>query len=1342
MPETLLSDSDLGIGAGESKDNFLTDADLGIQSAPRPTFPMRVPAQTEQFWQPAPRPPAEDQMWQAPVLPPMQPIGVAQPAPVDNLTRGPLGEVPASTLARARLSFAPLAGQALAAPEAAEPFVKLPALPEKAGKAFLKFTPLGQALKLGLGDETASATIDEIWNQAKSIPEFFTSIQGMAAGLAGAVAPEVTGAAFGGITAKQFVDQLADTITDWKDMSGPERARSIIRTAGAGGLFGLITHGMIRQPRAAQAVPPVIPEPVAADIQATRPAIKLVPEAPGAPPEIVVGEKGETHPDIIKAEGLKAEDIDKREFFGPTGEKSREQVAAQIAPVQATEFEPGKGHSVELSKAQEKAEAQAEKTPVDIAKIESVPATENGGRIAIILPDGTAVVGGKIHADTWNKAITAGVATDAQLSNGYAGFVKPDGTAWGVNGKPLPKVSKVFIVGSEIPKAPALARQRPPTPEPPKPPAPTPSDVPPGQPLLPPAERGETGQQAGGAALAGEIPETGAGGEKYGVAERVREERANAGQVATVEPGRGISAPDSIERGRELLRGGADAEASMAQFEKTKKFSSDDMALARAHGEALAAGARTIEEQFGTDSPQYREAWRVLSDWDKRSKVMQTEWHKSGMAQQGETDIDTSTFTGLQRQHQRNTGKDFTPEQKPKAEKVAKAVKQAVDDLTLARTKLFDAVETGPRMSVAEQRALDAASEAVRMNAIRVSDLESKARQTAATLQTELENIQNAAAKKGVDISTEQGRREAMRLASAENKARVAKAKEANDAAQVQVKSAQRALDAANKANTAAVRAAAEAERKNLADPSKRVWAKAKEYLDKGETDFAVVRNKVAADLKMTPDEVYRLIGKTPRIRSLADDLFIKQQNERRLKEQAKRWLTGIEIPLYEKAIKSIPRALFSLRVGFHGWVALGTHAPTVAFQPKFWNVYARDFVKMYRMVGNPLTGKGQARAAAYYERQVQDLQQRPNYAKARKAGLVNDPFQYEEYHVRGIANPLPTISPKVADWANKFTGMGNRGYAVLKILRQDMFDQMWNGLPDTIQKSDALAAAIADGVNHSTGVVKGSAHPAFGLALFAPRLEASRAMWIGGDPGRAALTFLRWNRATPEEKFFAKNQVYEKAWVAGTLGSMLALNAGFNAAVGSDQTINVIDPFKSDFLKFKVAGMNVSYGSAMVTMARLPVELAYYAVRPGGKLKNLVYPDEDFSYAIWKFARSQFSPFASLTSDLLFQSDYQGRLLPWSNRPMPKRLRAQGVEPYTWPEFWVEQASPIPFQEAEREIWPAVREIWQGMGMSEEQMRRLGKAWTIWTFMTFTGGRMREDTQSQQPQSYIGPTP
>ena len=87
-----------------------------------------------------------------------------------------------------------------------------------------------------------------------------------------------------------------------------------------------------------------------------------------------------------------------------------------------------------------------------ISAVERIKPVENGGRIAIILPDGRAVVGGVSHPTTWNAAVASGAFTDAELANGVGGYIKPDGTAWAISGKFLPNVTKVVIVSEELSK--------------------------------------------------------------------------------------------------------------------------------------------------------------------------------------------------------------------------------------------------------------------------------------------------------------------------------------------------------------------------------------------------------------------------------------------------------------------------------------------------------------------------------------------------------------------------------------------------------------------------------------------------------------------------------------------------------------------------------------------------------------------------------------------------------------------------------------------------------------------------------------------------------------------------
>jgi hypothetical protein len=797
---------------------------------------------------------------------------------------------------------------------------------------------------------------------------------------------------------------------------------------------------------------------------------------------------------------------------------------------------------------------------------------------------------------------------------------------------------------------------------------------------IPPEVKAEVPADVGpglGAAEYGEVQGQG-DPDIYGVAERVRKQRAAAGQTVAIDPGQGVSAIDAVIHGQEVLeKEPLSAQTAVDTFRKDKSVSYDGFSAVRAKAEKAFQDARRTEEKLGTDSPEYETAKAAAVEWDKVSKEMQTEWHKTGRAQQGQTDIDTGTFTGLERAYREATDKDFTPKQKPKAEKIVKGVKKATAETAAADEAFKSEFKKQIESTNAEKRALDAANKTVR----------------------------EWAAKR----------------AEAENKARVEQAKRLKEAADLQLRAVKRAeAMSAKRARDAAVRAAKE-EQRNLADPSIPVWKAANAYLEKGLDSLDEIRNKVAADLGMKVDKVTRLLAQTPRLKYLMDELWKNQQNSRRLKEQAKRWLISQETPLYQRALASVPRAMFGLKVGFHGTVALGTHAPMVVFQPRFWKNYFRDFGKMYKMVGS----------RAYYENQVQDLMRRPNYTTARRAGLVNDPFVFEDYN-----------SPDTAKYFGGLTGMGNRGYTVLKIIRQDMFDQHWNKLPK-LARIPEVAQAIANDVNHATGVVKGKAPAGSNVALFAPRLMASRAMWLVGDPVKAIDTFARWKQATPGDKWQAMAQLKEKAWVAGTFFSLLALNQGFLAAIGSKQKINGIpeamggggiNPMESDFLKFKAAGLDVAYGSAMLNMAKLPARMAT-AIAFEGKTSKLVLEDERIYKIAGDYLRSQMSPFAGTVTDLALGRDYAGRPLPRAGfgllpgrTDIPKRLKKHGItEPYTWKEYSSIQFTPIPISEGIREVWG------QGLGMSDSQIDHYLKSFIIISVMAGTGSRVTEDWNAEK---------
>ena len=979
-----------------------------------------------------------------------------------------------------------------------------------------------------------------------------------------------------------------------------------------------------------------------------------------------------------------------------------------------------------------------------------------------------------------------------------------------------------------------------------------------------------------GGAASGELPDTGAGAEKYGIAQRVREERAQAGQVDPVSPGEGTNPTDSVEHGRALNASDPNlAEKLLTAFENdpNKSLSSNLVAATRARGEDLSAAARRIEQEKGTDSPEYQAAKKALSDWDKRTKPIQTEWHKAGVAQQGETDIDTGSYTGLERAYRGITGKDFTPEQSKQAKAIAPKVKQAESELEAAKDKLFDEVggaridqrvksiaerivaimdkagqdalsrikarraegrltmgldpvdlgdhviygaskiakgaiefgqwsaemlkdlgdyvkpeldkiwklaneksdkfvaENAPspllekvkqtvlKVRNAEQSALDAANRTVREAAVSMADADNKLRVAKTAQEKAVANVQKVAAQKALRSAREVAKKAATeaakkarepkmeavlddqdkavkealdaanravtdaaaKLAESEQKrSRVASAKE-RAAANVQSKSAKKALESAQKTARQAAAKAAEVERKRMGDPLARVAEAINGYIDKGETDPATLFTKVASDLGMTTEKVHRLLTQNKRVKHLSDDMWRKAQTVRILKENARRWVLSADDPKLAQYLALVPQSMFKAKVFGHAGVAIGTHAPAIAWQLRYWPVVARNYYKMWQL----------ATSSARYERMTAELQQRKNYTPAQRYGLKNRFSEHDEIN-----------SPPVFPWMEQQTkvGFGSRGYSVLKFLRQDLFDNLWDVLPKH-QQTDEMGWIIANRVNHLTGTLsdvqpprslrmKGDLKLPSGASTvgFAPSLLVSRARVLFKDPYQSAKILTHWNDATPGEKMAVKMDISDRLWATGTMLSLLGINAGLLYANNSKQKINFTDPTRSDWLKFKAYGFDFAFGNALMSMGRAIPRLATQIAEEGGKRRK-TYADEQAKDAVWQFMRSQLSPFLGTTLDLGLGADFQKRPLPAKlfgtvkqTQAVPLRLRKEGVKPYTWPEYGSQVIIPIPFQEGLKEVWK------NGLGMSDKQIDGYIKAIKMSLIAGTTGGRISED--------------
>jgi hypothetical protein len=849
----------------------------------------------------------------------------------------------------------------------------------------------------------------------------------------------------------------------------------------------------------------------------------------------------------------------------------------------------------------------------------------------------------------------------------------------------------------------------------------------------------------------------GDGGDVYGIAQRVREARAKAGQVAPVASGQGVSAEAAVDWGREILKNGGDAEKALRQFESDKKTSFDLIAVARAKGEELAKAARNIEEKFGTDSKEFRMAQKALSDWDTRTKSIQTEWHKQGMAQQGETDIDTGSFTGIARAVREVTGEDLNSAQAKTAKQIAKGVADADKAVEPAKVNLQTAIdnltETGaPRYSdtiikIAEKivSSLDKRADAARAR-IRARAFTFSANIDPTVLRDVAEIGASHIAHWGLDFAKwskvmvdEFGDKinphlktifdASQKLVDAEGDKHGPNAETVKKA----VKKTGGTKAPTDLAEQQKVFQDYQSGKPMTPIQVKTLWQRAKdEYINGGDTNMGDTVHKLADDLGIPAKDVLSGLSQTKQVKRIADDVWQKQRQARLLKQSAKRWVEHSQETWLQKVLPATAKTLFTLKVNMHGTVAMGTHAPLVVATHPI--VFANNFGKMYKLVASP----------EYFEMQKSALARRPNYNIAQRNGLVNDMNKMEDFNDPQLAQGFP----KMAAWfkaqldrvhLGRFQGMGTRGYSVLKILRQDLFDHEWDKLSES-QKSDSMAKAISDSVNHITGVTKagaGQLGKAASYALFAPKLEASRVAVMVADPLKAANSLIKMGNMTEAEKWFVKNQFKEKAKVAAVGFGLLLANQQLNNLFGDKKKLNGVpaslggggwNPMASDFMKFRVAGMNFAWGSPFLTMARLPLRLYQIGAGSGGKTKYLIYPDESMYKTAGSYLRTQASPFLSPIISVITKGDYADRPLPQipgygEPPPVPKRLAAQGVKPYTWPEFLSDIVLPIPVEQAMNDIWHS-----HELSNTEQQDHALTKAFVTGIIMAGTGGRVSDD--------------
>lgn len=852
-----------------------------------------------------------------------------------------------------------------------------------------------------------------------------------------------------------------------------------------------------------------------------------------------------------------------------------------------------------------------------------------------------------------------------------------------------------------------------------------------------------------------------------GISHEAQTDRAKAElNVAPPERGEGVTMHEAVQKGRDLIAGGTDPVQVVSDFKKTGKISMDDMSVVRAKYEQLAKITNDAYDKFGENSPEAKTAFKTERDWYNTAvKPMQTEWSKTGMAQQGATDVDTGTVMGIKRAIKERFDKDLNPAQLEKAKELAEKNKELNEQVSKLQKKLDEAHNEEPTKN----------SNKFAQKSKKVADAFRKLKTKEFTFRDSSGNevpIQKMGA--NWNDLVELGAKAIEKTGEiADGVAAILdKVKESDwynklsskDKDRFETELTDHYLNVADKKTASRIKALenqlADLEEGNIKEKgtTRKPTEKEAELKDKifeAKNKLGLIKGKAMPkqpkttieprdiaekyvnkkDDVFTPDEAKEIWDYTKKkyldqnipfpqaLRNVASDLGL---NSRQILAAiaTPKGAKNITLEMYRKQYERT-RAINSANI----FIKTATDSQAKRFFNKlpsiFFNLktYGHGTVGFLTHAGpnifRPSVWKAywpnffKQFSFAYgnlgkYQMALEGLKNSPHFDEWRKAGLAVDPQgAYDEYQLFGIKQ----------SWLGE---AGTRGFNALKFLRYDMAESFYEGASDSERADPQLRDHIAELVNHATGHSEIKVPGKIAKVFFAPGLEISRWQRMITDPAIALNTVRTWNKRTPAEQAAAKIVFRGAGEKLATYGVLLAANAGLLSALGSKQQVNTTDPSKSDWLKFKGGGETLDFTGGVLNPLRLLsiITKEAYLSAYGEKQDLRTKPGDKDASTLTSQARYKLSPIAASAVDLLTGTDAMGNPLPWTNIEPSK-----GRHKIDWTEFaW--QQTPIPISAGAKAAMDGMRE----RGVSNPEINDIFNGLLHFTVEGFTGAKASTD--------------
>jgi low affinity Fe/Cu permease len=748
------------------------------------------------------------------------------------------------------------------------------------------------------------------------------------------------------------------------------------------------------------------------------------------------------------------------------------------------------------------------------------------------------------------------------------------------------------------------------------------------------------------------------------------------------------------------LKAGADPEKVLEDFQKDNKISADTIGVVRARAEELAKATDKAVDEHGEDSREAEAAKNAESQWLSKIQPMQTEWSKIGMAQQGETNLDTGTVASIKRAFREQSGKPLTEKQTETAKALHGKIKEQDEKIADLQAKVDDLINKQQEPGVGIKEKAKGLAKKIRDNAkLSRPGIFSSATPASIVWDSAVEVVAKSieaggalaeAIGKGIDhIKASDWYKGLSKTDQKEAEKQFSNWHKDQPEEKIDVKT--HFVD----------------KKDNNFSPkeSKAVWEHAKEVMAAGKTDFHDVVSQVAMDTGLSGDQVRRAISQPKGAKTVTDQMYSAMYKRNQVTQQAKAWVKSADQPEVKKFFTSILRIPAAIVTYGHGSVAPITHVGADLFRPTNWKSYFNFMLNSYKFSFGGMSDSGLAK----YENAMGDLVHDPMFIMAKRAGLKIDPTDLSGDDYSKYQGVLGRISK-----------MGERGFNAMKPYRLEQFKKTYDGLSDQAKANPDVVKSIADMVNLSTGTTSVNTGKYTDLVFFAPKLVTSQYQRIFTEPAKAVSTFATWNKATDAQKLQAKMVARHAGEMVATYMAALAANQAFLSMSGSKQNINFTKPLDSDWMKFKVAGKTIDASGGMNSSLRFVGSILQEAARANGIIKTAEKgkPGDVAGSKLLQQLRNKLSPAAGDVAEGITGTDAIGNPLPWSS---VKPSAGKGKE--TWSDYFVNKA-PIPLSEGIKTFTESAKEN----GMSEPLLNRIIEGIIVGGAAGTTGAKIGQD--------------